>query len=92
MAKTASGRTEKKKADDENRAYFKDHKASPLSEIEIADTRLPISRVTDEEKRDDIWGGEDRGYLIENTVDEALQRAEAWGVVDGILACRIVEL
>jgi len=61
---------------DDNREYYKDHKASPLSEIEIADTRLPISRATDGEK-DDIWGGEGRGYLIEDTVDDALQRAEA---------------
>lgn len=27
--------------------YFKHHKASPLSEIEVADTRKPITRATD---------------------------------------------
>lgn len=57
--------------------YFKDHKASPLSNIEFADTRKPVSRATDGEKRDDIWGGEGTGYLVEDTVDEALARAEA---------------
>lgn len=56
---------------DEEREYYEHHKASPLSEIEFADTR------TDGEKREDIWGGEGRGYLIRDTVDDSLRRAEA---------------
>ncbi|GFQ08348.1 hypothetical protein PHJA_002978800 [Phtheirospermum japonicum] len=32
---------------EDNMEYFKHRKASPLSEIEIADTRKPISRATD---------------------------------------------
>ncbi|KAK8497550.1 hypothetical protein V6N13_002954 [Hibiscus sabdariffa] len=38
------GRREQTKDDKE---YFRDHKTSPLSEIEVADTRKPIMRATD---------------------------------------------
>ncbi|KAK9756891.1 hypothetical protein RND81_01G127700 [Saponaria officinalis] len=36
-----------KKAQEEDKEYFKDHKASPLSEIEFADSRKPITQATD---------------------------------------------
>lgn len=68
---------DQKRENDDYKEYFEERKASPLSEIEFADTRLPISRATDGEKRDDQWGGEGRGYYIRDTVDEALARAEA---------------
>lgn len=62
---------------DEDRDYYEHHKASPLSEIEFVDTRRPISRARDGEKRDDVWGGEGKGYVIRESVDDALRRAEA---------------
>ncbi|XP_030543256.1 uncharacterized protein LOC115750204 [Rhodamnia argentea] len=34
-------------ADEDDREYYKHHKASPLSEIKFADTRKPITRATD---------------------------------------------
>lgn len=38
---------EKGVEDDDSEEYFMHRKASPLSEIEVADTRKPISRATD---------------------------------------------
>lgn len=61
-------------ADDKD--HFKHHKASPLSEIEVADTRKPITRATDgtadHSKGKDVigWGPEQL-----DTADEALSRA-----------------
>lgn len=69
-------RNEEFVSDEDDNDYYREHKASPLSEIEFMDTRLPISRARDGEKRDDLWGGEGRGYFIEDTVDDSLQRAE----------------
>ncbi|KAJ4839176.1 hypothetical protein Tsubulata_032050 [Turnera subulata] len=54
--------------------YFKHHKASPLSEIKIADTRKPISRATDQQ----VKGNETViGWRPEqlDTAEESLQRA-----------------
>ncbi|KAL5700983.1 hypothetical protein ACHQM5_026369 [Ranunculus cassubicifolius] len=34
-------------AEDENREYYKDHKPSPISEVEFADTRTPMTQATD---------------------------------------------
>lgn len=65
-------------ADDEE--YFKHHKASPLSEIEVADTRKPITRATDGTA--DYGAGRDViGWRPEqlDTAEEALMRAvEIW--------------
>ncbi|KAL6505055.1 hypothetical protein OROGR_024872 [Orobanche gracilis] len=44
--------------------YFKHHKASPLSEIEIADTRKPITRATDGTAQNDSVGNEGTGVLL----------------------------
>lgn len=38
---------EKKQVAMDNEEYYRDHKASPLSEIEMAETRKPITRATD---------------------------------------------
>ncbi|KAF3436508.1 hypothetical protein FNV43_RR23600 [Rhamnella rubrinervis] len=56
--------------------YYKHHKASPLSEIEVADTRKPITRATDGTA--DYGKGKDViGWRPEqlDTADEALSRA-----------------
>ncbi|KAK2965225.1 hypothetical protein RJ640_019980 [Escallonia rubra] len=41
-------REQEERQQGDNRKYFKHHKASPLSEIEVTDTRKPITRATDE--------------------------------------------
>ncbi|XP_065864216.1 uncharacterized protein [Euphorbia lathyris] len=67
---------EKKQEDEEDdNEYYKHHKASPLSEIEIADTRKPITRATDEIA--DVKGKDVIGWLPEqvDTAEEALERA-----------------
>ncbi|KAI3753654.1 hypothetical protein L2E82_25714 [Cichorium intybus] len=43
-AKSETGREEQ---DEDDKQYFEHHKASPLSEIEIVDSRKPLTRVTD---------------------------------------------
>lgn len=49
---------------DDDREYFKHSKASPLSEIEFADTRKPITRETD--------GGTQSGFSIGYERDEVV--------------------
>lgn len=61
------------------RTYYKNHKPSPLSHIEFADTRKPINRATDgPASASEVEGGEGRGVMLEDTdtVDAALERAE----------------
>ncbi|XP_008795769.2 uncharacterized protein LOC103711414 [Phoenix dactylifera] len=68
----------KEEEEEEYAAYYKGHKPSPLSEIEFMDTRKPINQAWDGGARDDVGGGEGgRGLMEEDTVDAALQRAEA---------------
>ncbi|KAE8671278.1 GATA transcription factor 16-like isoform X1 [Hibiscus syriacus] len=73
---------EKREQTKDDKEYFKDHKASPLSEIEVADTRKPITRATDgtatETKQS---GGDVIGWKPEQllTAEETLLRAsEIW--------------
>ncbi|XP_050203544.1 uncharacterized protein LOC126653651 [Mercurialis annua] len=63
--------------EDDEKEYYKHHKASPLSEIEIADTRKPITRATDGGAGDSGMGREVVGWLPEqlDTAEEALLRA-----------------
>lgn len=72
-------RSREEKLEDE-REYYKHHKASPLSEIEIADSRKPITRATDGTA--DSGGGRDVvGWLPEqlDTAEDSLRRAtEIW--------------
>ncbi|KAK8718139.1 hypothetical protein V6N13_045384 [Hibiscus sabdariffa] len=67
----------------DDKEYFRDRKASPLSEIEVADTRKPITRATDgtatETKQS--GGGDVIGWKPEQllTAEETLLRAaEIW--------------
>ncbi|XP_010911672.2 uncharacterized protein [Elaeis guineensis] len=62
-----------KEEEEEYAAYYKEHKPSPLSEIEFVDTRKPISQAWDGGASDDVG----MGVMVEDTVDAALQRAEA---------------
>ena len=36
-----------RKVREEGREYYRTHKPSPLAEVELADTRKPITRATD---------------------------------------------
>ncbi|CAH9079076.1 unnamed protein product [Cuscuta europaea] len=40
--------TDRRRQEEEDKEFFKHHKASPLSEIRLADTRKPVTRATDE--------------------------------------------
>ncbi|GLT56233.1 hypothetical protein SLA2020_292930 [Shorea laevis] len=64
----------------DDRDYYKHHKASPLSGIEVADTRKPITQATDGTAADPLvyGGGRDvMGWRPEqlDTAEEALRRA-----------------
>ncbi|KAG8079335.1 hypothetical protein GUJ93_ZPchr0007g3468 [Zizania palustris] len=64
-----------RKVGEEDREHYRTHKPSPLAEVEFADTRKPITPVTDA-------GAADRfadvvpGTMDEDTVDTSLGRAE----------------
>ncbi|KAK9983831.1 hypothetical protein SO802_033356 [Lithocarpus litseifolius] len=66
---------------EDDREYYKHHKASPLSEIKMVDTRKPITRVTDgtaDASKFEVGGGGDViGWRPEqlDTAEEALKRA-----------------
>ncbi|GAB4841070.1 hypothetical protein Ancab_021815 [Ancistrocladus abbreviatus] len=74
---------EKRKQREEDVEYFKHHKASPLSNLEFADTRKPIRRATDstvDTKAVGYYGGGDEGVVVWrpeqlDTAEEALERA-----------------
>lgn len=60
--------------------YYKDHRPSPISEIEVADTRKPITKATSGGAYEGGGeGGEWAGWSEEqlDTAEEALRRAEA---------------
>ncbi|OAY72102.1 hypothetical protein ACMD2_12475 [Ananas comosus] len=61
------GKEEEEAAVAELREYYKSHKPSPLSGVEVADTRKPITQAVS-----DGPGGEGRGVMA----DDALGRAE----------------
>lgn len=67
------GRDEGKVEDDKE--YFKHHKASPLSEMEMADTRKPITRASDGTAG--VSGRDVIGWLPEqlDTAEDSLMRA-----------------
>ena len=67
--------------EEDYRAYYSHHKASPLSEIEVVDTRKPITRATDGTYGDHEGDKVVIGWFPEqlDTAEEALQRAnEIW--------------
>ncbi|MED6125322.1 hypothetical protein PIB30_067461 [Stylosanthes scabra] len=73
----------RKKQEEDNREYFKEHKASPLSELEMADTRNPVSRASDKtaDSRREVGSSGVIGWLPEqvDTAEESLRRAsEIW--------------
>ncbi|KAJ8500557.1 hypothetical protein OPV22_011109 [Ensete ventricosum] len=68
---------EQQKEEEDFKEYYEHHKPSPLAEIEFADTRKPITRATDGGASYDVDLGPGRGVMVEETVDEALARAEA---------------
>ncbi|TKY61738.1 hypothetical protein E2542_SST11589 [Spatholobus suberectus] len=71
---------DKHKRKEDDRDYYKHHKASPLSEIEFVDSRKPISRASDKTV-DSRRGVDVIGWLPEQleTAEETLMRAaEMW--------------
>lgn len=71
-----------KEEEQRDREYYKHHKASPLSEIKLVDTRKPITRATDGTA--DADGDGDEGLASDvigwrpeqlDTAEEALRRA-----------------
>ncbi|CAK7348370.1 unnamed protein product [Dovyalis caffra] len=65
---------------EDDREYFRHHKASPLSEIQVADTRKPITRASDGTANEELLsGGGDViiGWRPEqlDTAEQALERA-----------------
>ncbi|XP_068664255.1 uncharacterized protein [Aristolochia californica] len=64
--------------EDDYREYFKDHGPSPISEIEVADTRKPINQATDGSVYEDEINYDVVGWKEEqiDSAEEALRRAE----------------
>ncbi|CAA0828244.1 Unknown protein [Striga hermonthica] len=89
-AETDPKRQEEEQRED-NVEYFKHHKASPLSEIEIADTRKPITRATDGTVQNETVGKEGMGFVVWrpeqlDTAEDSLRRAAEifrWNAVRG---------
>ncbi|CAL1357283.1 unnamed protein product [Linum trigynum] len=67
----------KAEAAEDDREYFEHHKASPLSEIEFADTRKPITRETDDTADAESRGADVVGWGPEQseTAEETMMRA-----------------
>lgn len=77
-------REERKDQEEDDKEYYEHHKASPLSEIEIADSRKPITKATDgtaDSKFSDYGTG---GVLlwrpeqIDTAEDSLLRAMEIW--------------
>lgn len=78
---------------EDDREYFKHHKPSPLAEMEMADTRKPITQATDEPADAGIalYPAPDGGVMVWrpeqlDTAEEALLRAAEiwkWNVMRG---------
>lgn len=69
-----------KKQNEDNKDYDKHHKASPLSELEFADTRKPATRVM-HGTADSGQGGEVISWLpgqLETAEETLLRTAEMW--------------
>ncbi|KAJ9187832.1 hypothetical protein P3X46_003247 [Hevea brasiliensis] len=62
---------------EDDKDYYRHHKASPLSEIKFADTRTPIKRATDSTADASGMGRDVIGWRPEqlDTAEEALERA-----------------
>lgn len=70
-------RRQRKAQEEDDKEYFKHHKASPLSEIEVADTRKPITRATDGyfgDERVISW----RPEQIDTAEESLLRAAKMW--------------
>lgn len=72
-------RRDRKEEEQDDKEYFKHHKASPLSELQMAETRKPITQATDGTAGSSEYGvGRDViGWMPEqlDTAEEALKRA-----------------
>lgn len=78
---TKDRREERKDQEEDAKEYYEHHKASPLSEIEIADSRKPITKATDgtaDSKFSDygvlLW----RPEQIDTAEDSLLRAMEIW--------------
>ncbi|KAL8527277.1 hypothetical protein ACS0TY_005230 [Phlomoides rotata] len=70
-------RTQREEEERDDKEYFKHHKASPLSEIEIAETRKPVTIATDGIAEKETVGNEGGVWRAEQleTVEETMQKA-----------------
>ncbi|CAO2824353.1 unnamed protein product [Amaranthus hypochondriacus] len=70
-------KAQKKAQEEDNKEYFKTHKASPLSELEFVDSRKPITQATDSPTS---YYGRDEGVIVWkpeqlDTAEDSLLRA-----------------
>uniref|UniRef100_A0A803M9C0 Uncharacterized protein n=2 Tax=Chenopodium quinoa TaxID=63459 RepID=A0A803M9C0_CHEQI len=78
---TDARKAENRAQEEDNKNYFKDHKASPLSEVEFADTRKPVTQATDSPTS---YYGKEPGLILftpeqQDTAEASLLRAvEIW--------------
>lgn len=74
-------KTQRGEQERDNKEYFETHKASPLSEIEVCDTRKPMNQATDGAATNETVGYDgNMGYSVWrpeqlDTAEEALRRA-----------------
>ncbi|XP_047313088.1 uncharacterized protein LOC124916419 [Impatiens glandulifera] len=75
-------RKQRKEQEEDDKKYFESRKASPLSEIEIADTRKPITQASDGTAND---GSSGEGAVVmfsdeqmDTEVDSLTRAAEMW--------------
>ncbi|PSR85964.1 MRNA export factor like [Actinidia chinensis var. chinensis] len=74
---------DEREQEEDDKDYYSHHKASPLSEIEVVDTRKPITRASDgtADSNDEYFGNEVILWREEqlDTAEETLRRAmEIW--------------
>ncbi|KAF9607189.1 hypothetical protein IFM89_033396 [Coptis chinensis] len=74
---------DRKKQEENDREYYKHHKPSPLSELELADTRKPIRRATDGTVTNKVQGGEGevivwREEQLESAEETMLKAMRIW--------------
>ncbi|KNA09610.1 hypothetical protein SOVF_152100 [Spinacia oleracea] len=74
-------KAQKRAQEEDNKEYFKHHKASPLSEIEFADTRKPVTQATDSPTS---YYGKDSDLILwkpeqlDTAEDSLLRAVEIW--------------
>ncbi|XAR61384.1 hypothetical protein NMG60_11035074 [Bertholletia excelsa] len=75
-------RRQRREQEEDDKEYFSHHKASPLSEIEVADTRRPITKATDGTADSYLAGSGDvilwREEQLDSAEDSLLRAMKMW--------------